>query len=71
MEDRQLIHLYELLISMESRYQNEVEIFTYELQHCKIITPDLFIKYYTSLVRLEVFDKMYRDVYNILKNDCF
>lgn len=69
MEDRQLILLYELLLSMESRYKNEAELFTYELQHSKIVTPDLFIKYYTSFVRLEVFDKMYRDVYNILNVD--
>lgn len=69
MDDRQIIRLYDLLLSMESRYRNEAELFTYEIQHSKIITPDLFVKYYTALIRLEVFDKLYIDVYNILRND--
>lgn len=69
MEDRQLILLYDFFLSLESRYKNEAEQFSYEIQHSKIITPDLFVKYYTALIRLEVFDKIYLDVYNILKTN--
>lgn len=69
MDDMQIIRLYDLLLSMESRYRNEAELVTYEIRHSKIITPDLFVQYYTALVRLEVFDKLYIDVYNILRND--
>lgn len=69
MDEMQLVRLLELLLSMESRYQNDAELFSYEIQHSKVITPDLFVKYYTALIRLDVFDKIFLDVYNILKTN--
>lgn len=66
MDEMQLVSLLQLLLAMEARYRNEAEYYTYLIQRCKSIPPDLLVKYYTALVRLDVFDKMYNDVYNVL-----
>ncbi len=66
MDEMQLVRLLQLLLAMEDCYRNEAEYYTYLIQRRKSIPPDLLVKYYTALVRLDVFDKMYNAVYNIL-----